>query len=78
MVIHADELTPETREKLKLGKGDKGKVPQKVVALGKMLQATEGLTTRDALWALRTAHSHVRGYRKIKSKAVVLKTRVIS
>ena len=75
MVIHADELTAETRAKLKL---EKGKVPLKVVALGKLLQAIEGLTTRDALWALRTAHSHVRGYRKVKTKAITLKTKVIS
>ena len=75
MVLHENDLTPETRAKLKLGKG---KVPLKVVALGKLLQATEGLTTRDALWALRTAHSHVRGFRKVKSKAVKFKTKVIS
>jgi len=75
VVIHVDELKPETLAKLKL---EKGKVPQKVAALGKILQATEGLTTRDALWALRTAHSHVRGYRKVKTKAIVLKTKIIS
>jgi len=75
MVLHENDLTPETRSRLKL---EKGKVPQKVVALGKILQALEGLTTRDALWALRTAHSHVRGYRKVKTKAVRIKTKVIS
>ncbi len=65
MVIHENELTPETRAKLKL---EKGKVPAKVVVLGRLLQAIEGLTTRDALWALRTAHSYVLGYRKKKTK----------
>lgn len=75
MVIHADELKPETLAKLKL---EKGKVPQKVVALGKILQDIEGLTTRDAFWALRTAHTHVRGYRKVKTKAIKVKTKVIS
>lgn len=67
MVIHADELKAETRAKLKL---DKGMVPQKVVVLGKLLQDIDGLTTREALWALRTAHSYVRGYRKIKTKVI--------
>ena len=67
MVIQANELRPETRAKLKL---DKGRVPEKVVVLGKLLQAIEGLTTRDALWALRTAHAYVRGYRKVKTKVI--------
>lgn len=66
MVIHANDLMPETRAKLKL---DKGVVPAKVVILGKLLQAIDGLTTRDALWALRTVHSYVRGYRKKMTKA---------
>lgn len=66
MTIHEHELTPETLAKLNLGKG---KVPVRVVVLGKLLQAIEGLTTRDALWAMRTAHSYVRGYRKRKTKA---------
>jgi len=66
MVIHEKELTAETRAKLKL---DKGKVPAKVVVLGRLLQAVDGLTTRDALWALRTAHSYIRGYRQKKTKA---------
>jgi len=66
MVIHDNELSPETRVKLKL---DKGKVPGRVVVLGKLLHAIEGLTTRDALWAMRTAHSYIRGYRKKKTKA---------
>lgn len=65
MVIHENELAPETRAKLKL---DKGKVPLKVVVLGRLLQAIDGLSTRDALWALRTAHSFARGYRKKKTK----------
>lgn len=65
MAINVDDLTPETRAKLKL---DRGKVPQKIVVLGKLFQDIEGLTTRDALWALRTAHSYVRGYRKVKTK----------
>ena len=64
MVIHAEDLTPDTRSKLKI---DKGKVPQRVVVLGRLLEAIEGMTTRDALWALRTAHSYVRGYRKPKT-----------
>lgn len=67
MVIHVNDLTPATRAKLKL---DKGKVPQRVVVLGKLLQDIEGLTTRDALWALRTAHAYVRGYRKLKTKII--------
>lgn len=67
MVIHANELKPETLAKLKL---DKGKVPQRVVVLGRLLQDIDGLTTRDALWALRTAHGYVRGYRKIKTKVI--------
>ena len=67
MVIHENDLTPETRAKLKLGKG---KVPAKVVVLGKLLQDIDGLTTRDALWALRTAHAYVRGYRKVKTKII--------
>jgi len=67
MVIHEDELKPETRKKLKL---DKGMVPARVVVLGKLLQDIDGLTTRDALWALRTAHSYVRGYRKVKTKVI--------
>lgn len=66
MVIHENELTAETRAKLKL---EKGKVPVRVVVLGKLLIAIEGLTTRDALWAMRTAHSYIRGYRKKKTKA---------
>ena len=66
MVLRENDLLPETRAKLNL---DKGKVPAKVVVLGKLLQAIEGLTTRDALWALRTAHSFARGYRKKKTKA---------
>ena len=66
MVIHENDLTPETKKKLSL---EKGKVQAKVVVLGKLLQAIEGLTTRDALWALRTAHSFARGYRKKKTKA---------
>jgi len=66
MTIHENELTPETKAKLNL---DKGKVLPKVVVLGRLLQAIEGLTTRDALWALRTAHSFARGYRKKKTKA---------
>jgi len=65
MCIHEDELLPETRAKLKL---DNNKVLPKVVVLGKLLQAVEGLTTRDALWALRTAHSYAMGYRKKKTK----------
>lgn len=65
MVIHENELSPETRAKLKL---DKGKVPAKVVVLGRLLVAIDGLTTRDALWAMRTAHSYIRGYRKKKTK----------
>ena len=65
MVIHEDELLPETRAKLRL---DNNKVPAKVVVLGKLLQAIDGLTTRDALWALRTAHSYAMGYRKKKTK----------
>lgn len=64
--IPVEDLSPATRAKLKL---EKGKVPVKVVVLGKLLQAVEGLTTRDALWALRTAHSYIRGYRKKKTKA---------
>lgn len=63
--IPVDELHPETRSKLGL---DKNLVPQRVVVLGKLLQAIEGLTTRDALWSLRTAHSYARGYRKPKTK----------
>lgn len=65
MAIQATELLPETRQKLGL---DKGKVPSRVIVLGKLLQAIEGLTTRDALWALRTAHSYARGYRRPKTK----------
>lgn len=60
------ELHPET--KAKLGLDNKNLVPQKVAVLGKLLQDIEGLTTRDALWALRTAHSYARGYHKHKSK----------
>ena len=62
--IRAEDLLPETRRKLKLAKG---LVPQKVVVLGKLLQAVDGLTTRDALWSLRTAHSYIRGYGKKKT-----------
>ena len=65
MVIHENDLLTETRAKLKL---EKGKVPAKVVILGRLLEAVEGLTTRDALWAMRTAHSFIRGYRKKKTK----------
>lgn len=65
MVIRDNELNPDTRKKLGL---DKGKVPDRVVVLGRLLQAIDGLTTRDALWALRTAHSYVRGYRKKKTR----------
>ena len=65
MTLHENELLPETRAKLGL---DKNKVPAKVVVLGKLLQAIEGLTTRDACWALRIAHTYVRGYRKPKTK----------
>lgn len=63
--IPVDDLHPETRQKLGI---DKNQVPQRVVVLGKLLQAIEGLTTRDALWSLRTAHSYARGYRKPKTK----------
>lgn len=63
--VNADELLPETREKLGLGKS---KVQQKVVVLGRLLQTIDGLTTRDALWALRTAATYARGHRKVKSK----------
>jgi len=61
MVLRDTDLTPETRAKLKLSKG---LVPNRVVALGKILQNLEQLSTRDAYWCLRTAHSYVAGYHR--------------
>lgn len=64
--ISIDDLLPETKKKLKL---QSQLVPSKVIVLGKLLQDIQGLTTREALWALRTASDYARGYRKKKSKA---------
>lgn len=66
MVLREKDLHPETRDKLNL---TRKVVPSKVVVLGRLLEAVDGLTTRDALWAMRTAHSFIRGYRKPKTKA---------
>lgn len=63
--VNINELPKETVKKLGLGKlAEGGKVPPRTVVLGKILQAIEGLTTRDALWALRTAATYVTGVRK--------------
>ena len=55
-----EELTPETRKLLKLTSKH---IPQRVIVLGKLLLALEGLSGRDALWALREAGNHARGRR---------------
>ncbi len=62
--INASEFDAATRKKLKL---DKGYVPPKVIVFGKILALLEGLTVRDALWAIRAAGEYATGYRKKKS-----------
>ena len=63
--IPVGELNPETLAKLGL---EKKQVALKLVILGKVLVALEGLTTRDALWVLKQAADHVRGYRTRTTK----------
>ena len=59
--IPLNELNPDTRAKLKLGNIT---VQPKLVALGRILLNIEGLTNREALWALRTAINHIKGFHK--------------
>lgn len=66
--IPVEELTPETRAKLNLKIGD-SEVSRRVVILGKVLQSLEGLSKRDALWILRTAITHLKGYREKGKRA---------
>jgi len=70
MVLRDDDLLPETKEKLGLKNNEKSQpmVKPQVIALGAILQSLKGLTNRQALWALRTAILHVRGYKKDKSR----------
>lgn len=64
--IPLEELTPETRAKLKLNSST---VSPKLVALGKVLQDLQGLSNREAIWALKTALNHIRGYREKGTRA---------
>ena len=66
--IPVDDLLPETRKKLRLKSGD-STVKPKIVALGKILQDTQGLTNREALWALRSAINHIKGFRQKGSES---------
>jgi len=68
--IPVEELTSETRAKLGIGNkiGD-SEVSRRVVTLGKILQSLEGFTKRDALWILRTAITHLKGYRERGKRA---------
>jgi len=64
--IPLEELHPETRAKLKIGDSE---VSRRVVILGRILQSFEGLSKRDALWILRTAITHLKGYREKGKRA---------
>lgn len=64
--IPLKELDPETRAKLKLGSSI---INPKLVALGKVLQDLQDLTNREAIWALKTALNHIRGYREKGKRA---------
>jgi hypothetical protein len=64
--IKAEDLLPETRNKLKIGLPN---VQLKIVALGKVLQDLQNLTNREALWVLRTSINHIKGYREKGTRA---------
>ncbi|MBA7506566.1 hypothetical protein ES706_05258 [subsurface metagenome] len=64
--IPIEELTPETRAKLRIGDSE---VSRRLVILGKILQSLEGFSKRDALWILRTAITHLKGYRERGKRA---------
>ena len=64
--IDADDLLPETLKKLKLGATN---VQPKLIALGKVLQCLDGLTTREALWVVRTATNLLKGFTKRGTRA---------
>ncbi len=64
--IPLEELLPETRRKLKL---DSPNIDPKLISLGKILIALQDLTNREAIWALKTALDHIRGYRKKGTRA---------
>ena len=68
--IPVEELNPETRARLKIGDkiGD-SEVSRRLVILGKILQSLEGFSKRDALWILRTAITHLKGYRERGKRA---------
>lgn len=57
--IPVEELLPETRKKLKL---ESRTVNTRLPVLGRILAQLDGLSNRDALWILRTAINHVKGY----------------
>ena len=61
--INAEDLLPETLEKLGIDlddTGKPGKKPSKVTALGKVLQAIGRLSKDEATWTLTEAMSYVR------------------
>ena len=66
MTIHAEDLDSETKRKLNLG--DLDEIDPRVLALGDIIRSLRGLTKADALWALKTAVSHVRGRRNQAEK----------
>lgn len=59
--IKAEDLLPATKKKLGL---EPKTIKPRLISLGHVLQALHDLTTRDALWVLRTATNHVRQCRK--------------
>lgn len=64
--INVEDLLPETKHKLKLGNTT---ISPKLIALGKILITLEALTPREALWSLRTATNHIKGYRERGKRA---------
>lgn len=64
--IPVGDLDAETKAKLGLGNHA---VSVKVTTLGKVLLDLQGLTNREALWVLRTAVFHIKGYRRKGERA---------
>lgn len=56
--VPLDQLPPELRRKLE----PKTRiVPERIIAMGKVLQTLEGMSRRDALWVLRKAINELGG-----------------
>lgn len=64
--INLKDLDPATVKKLKL---EQKTVQPKLIALGKVLQCLDELTTRDAMWVLRSSINLIQGFTRRGTRA---------